>query len=1468
MRKTVRLLFFLLSAVLLIFTFVACQPDTSKPTIKTYTLTFEMNGHGEQIQEQKINENECPYLPLTPIDDGWKFVGWYADESLNEEFDFNKPLTSNKTVYAKWEEVDVYYLVRFDRNGKSSQNKVPADQEYFEKNSKAVKPEDMSANYYRFMGWSLTADGSSGIYNFDTILTGSITLYAQWLRLYTVSFDLNNTEALQPAPEQLSVGEGECATKPTDPNIIGYRFNGWFLQAEGGEVVDFSVVKITANTTFYAQWTKTAVETFDNVIVPEPTEYNKEAPYGERPDLDGYKIDGIMSEKEKWEDQKWYTNSTTQAPTVSYSVSTQFSDKGLYVFFKITDNGGLYHDGQNYHFKNSNLLFHIANGESESYHWAKVKTFRVDTNNLYPCVDRVKIAINIANGEVNTSDSSNKSASMYVEMFVTWKDLDIDTRPSCVKINTVYNYKRLASDEIKYSLSTPFTDETANSILQEYVSYDGTGYIKADTENAVLGASSLGVAKTPGWDITHESDENEAYVSSEGYETQVIFFKNIIDTNYYSFKVKIDASKYVTTGKAGVIIYDNEQNYTALTFAINASTYDKTNNRFILAKPHIVQTDNNGRAFTTALSEIDVSLTGEIVIQTIFSNGYVYYILNEKLIHCIFVESLSVRTNPGLITETCEGVRFTDYSATILTSKDAHDITSQYAYVVTTGKLTSLNVEFGSIGVSSDAQADKVLDMKLENSRVVLTTTQRNNIRQSGTFDSNIQVRRIKTLSFSVNGITHDITTALTDSESGAKYGEFSYAYPFDGDAVLSNTSDIVPVDTLTAVLARVVDNDTGKAIRATATIKSTNPLLGHYEMDIGGGDMVLVMPKGFDYKITITQTGYRNYEIEQINDIDKIVDLGEIRLVPNILGGTAINKSGSFSVGSMTAGWDMTNESNSEIIFETTGNNPPTVYFSGYTVHTYQYAKISVSNITDVTLYSKYEADPAIGFMITTAKQSAFIGLRQAGLRYIHKAGLWDVVQIGGYPLDTVNRLDVDGKYNDVLEIIRLDRRLYSFINDVYMGCVILDEEVGGEAAIGVQGTFSHYGKIKYTDYEIKVGDDALLIAKQRIGANLVLNSMCYDIDENYDTDYSKPMISVSGMTEFETDSNIKNLALAGTEITISLTEFALSDTIYNVGIGKYGSLILSEQIPQGVVTMPYGAVQDVEITCILGSASIVSGKFVSTDGKHEGEFKGKIVFENGSELSFTTGEDGTFTLGVPSETVFEVFIDEDGYIAPKYVSKSLASGSKNIGEIEVVKTILGGTVKGTSYSSTSRDYYVGYDNDPTTPYEGEFAEVNIVSRDHEVVINDSTYLDFDLTFSYIRYQLTNGTANETDPGVGVSFRSSVGRETLLFHKDGVRLIQYPGAGDKIEKYGLMPYNIATTFDVRADFRLIKYGNSCYMYYKNGDNWLLLIKFDTSLSTESALSLYTTNAKGNHYVFWNVNITKLSENNIPQIIS
>ena len=66
-----------------------------------YTVTFNSNG-GSEIESKKVTTGNSVAEPQAPTNGDKIFDGWYEDETLTTRFDFNTPITSNVTLYAKW----------------------------------------------------------------------------------------------------------------------------------------------------------------------------------------------------------------------------------------------------------------------------------------------------------------------------------------------------------------------------------------------------------------------------------------------------------------------------------------------------------------------------------------------------------------------------------------------------------------------------------------------------------------------------------------------------------------------------------------------------------------------------------------------------------------------------------------------------------------------------------------------------------------------------------------------------------------------------------------------------------------------------------------------------------------------------------------------------------------------------------------------------------------------------------------------------------------------------------------------------------------------------------------------------------------------------------------------------------------------------------------------------------------------
>lgn len=73
---------------------------------KLVTVSFDLCGHGgANIPSQTFVSGNKASEPTAPKEDGWVFGGWYTEKGCQYRFSFDSSVTSDITLYAKWDRV-------------------------------------------------------------------------------------------------------------------------------------------------------------------------------------------------------------------------------------------------------------------------------------------------------------------------------------------------------------------------------------------------------------------------------------------------------------------------------------------------------------------------------------------------------------------------------------------------------------------------------------------------------------------------------------------------------------------------------------------------------------------------------------------------------------------------------------------------------------------------------------------------------------------------------------------------------------------------------------------------------------------------------------------------------------------------------------------------------------------------------------------------------------------------------------------------------------------------------------------------------------------------------------------------------------------------------------------------------------------------------------------------------------------
>lgn len=231
--------------------------------ILLYTVTFDSQGGSEVAPVVGIIPGSFVTEPEEPTREDFIFTGWYKEAECLSLWDFRQDkINDNITLYADWEPIPfVLYTVTFDSQGGSPVESI----HNVNAGSVIAEPEEPKMEGYVFNGWHKEPEGFNS-WDFENYtINEDTTLYAKWSAIsapetYTVSFD---SQGGSPVEALRDIPGGSTVKMPTEPVRDGYKFGGWFIEAEALTAWNFDTGRVNGNMTLYAKWTAVPTENGD-----------------------------------------------------------------------------------------------------------------------------------------------------------------------------------------------------------------------------------------------------------------------------------------------------------------------------------------------------------------------------------------------------------------------------------------------------------------------------------------------------------------------------------------------------------------------------------------------------------------------------------------------------------------------------------------------------------------------------------------------------------------------------------------------------------------------------------------------------------------------------------------------------------------------------------------------------------------------------------------------------------------------------------------------------------------------------------------------------------------------------------------------------------------------------------------------------------------------------------------------------
>ena len=346
---------------------------TAETTV--FTVTFNANGHGTAPTAQTVENGHKATEPTAPEATGYTFGGWYKEPECTTAFNFTTPITGDITLYAKWtiEQYNVTLNPNYptgktgtfiDTNGNSVDGNLVLSY-FYNTISQTLTDlyQSISLDGYRFNGWySATSGGSQ--WTSTGKITKDVTVYAQWSKLHTVTF---NTGTNNPTINAIKGTSETGITLPEGPTpaCTDWTFAGWAEKSVTETTTEPTLLsqgnnyKPKEDCTLYAVYSKEEentqggeTEVTKSVSISDYAEANN---WTNEKKYTSVSIDENITATASTGTNtgKYYTNGTnwrfyqTETATLTLSAATGCTIKTVKVTYTVTSTGVLTYEGSN-----------------------------------------------------------------------------------------------------------------------------------------------------------------------------------------------------------------------------------------------------------------------------------------------------------------------------------------------------------------------------------------------------------------------------------------------------------------------------------------------------------------------------------------------------------------------------------------------------------------------------------------------------------------------------------------------------------------------------------------------------------------------------------------------------------------------------------------------------------------------------------------------------------------------------------------------------------------------------------------------------------------------------------------------------------------------------------------------------------------------------------------------------------------